>query len=836
MPIKPKNAAKKRYYCLKIAVIFLLCFSAQTFSQTIDLSQFIGPLPIPIPSMQASTTIQEDFSESMAEILPKAEALKDEAGKLAETVAAVVDIDNLQSEHQLQQKRLQTNRDSLREIIESGTYGFENVSSLRSETRALIDAVSRHARYIAEKLVKVESLKQTWAAKEAGWQNQQNSKEINLNEALRNVFKEALVVTGNARKSLEGVEGPLVAFQQKVVELQRQSQQQLEDIDKLMAEMRKDLFRKSRPAMFTPTFILQFDRTLWEDFWIGIASFELPDRRFFQTSGWIFFLQLILIGGFLYFLRTWKNRNLEAFKLGFIINRYWSTAVFLGILLPLPLFDTVPKLFKLFYAGILTVTASRVVGGVIDLPWRRRLLYIIVALYLTIQFFTFIALPAPALRLFIAIVGFAGAMLCSWRARVNEAEGRSLTFIIGVKLGGASLALVFLSQVAGYVAFANHLLDVTIKTVFLGVIAWMIDLILRGVIDFIFDNGLVRRYELINRHYRLFIGRATMIVDSAVVFVAFAAMISVWGFFDSTLLAIERILAFGFSLQGYRVSFGMFIWAVVLVYASLSVSWLIQNILLEEVYPRRKVEKGVGISINRLIHYAFVIFGVVFGLSAIGIDLQSLTVVIGALGIGIGFGLQNIVNNFASGLILLFERSIKVGDIVQIRGDWGTIKNLGLRATVVETFDRSEMIVPNSDLVSSTVTNWTLSDRQTRLIIKIGVAYGSDVQKVTRVLLGIAQENPFVMKFPEPAVYFMSFGSSSLDFELRAWVADIDIRLKTMNQINYEIERLFRENGIQIPFPQQDLHIKSVGEPVQNMLSGMQIKPAVGKTEIKQPS
>ncbi|HMM58938.1 MAG TPA: hypothetical protein PKC25_02280, partial [Candidatus Rifleibacterium sp.] len=219
MPIKPKNAAKKRYYCLKIAVIFLLCFSAQTFSQTIDLSQFIGPLPIPIPSMQASTTIQEDFSESMAEILPKAEALKDEAGKLAETVAAVVDIDNLQSEHQLQQKRLQTNRDSLREIIESGTYGFENVSSLRSETRALIDAVSRHARYIAEKLVKVESLKQTWAAKEAGWQNQQNSKEINLNEALRNVFKEALVVTGNARKSLEGVEGPLVAFQQKVVEL-----------------------------------------------------------------------------------------------------------------------------------------------------------------------------------------------------------------------------------------------------------------------------------------------------------------------------------------------------------------------------------------------------------------------------------------------------------------------------------------------------------------------------------------------------------------------------------------------------------------------------------------
>ncbi|HQB83655.1 MAG TPA: hypothetical protein PLR50_09170, partial [Candidatus Rifleibacterium sp.] len=163
MPIKSKNAAKNLDYCLKIAVIFLLCFSAQIFSQTIDLTQFIGPLPLPIPTMQASTTIQEDFSESMAEILPKAEALKDEAGKLAETIATVVDIENLQSEHLLHQKRLQTNRDSLREIVESGTYGFENVSSLRSETRALIDAVSRHARYIAEKLVKVEGLKQAWS-------------------------------------------------------------------------------------------------------------------------------------------------------------------------------------------------------------------------------------------------------------------------------------------------------------------------------------------------------------------------------------------------------------------------------------------------------------------------------------------------------------------------------------------------------------------------------------------------------------------------------------------------------------------------------------------------
>lgn len=226
----------------------------------------------------------------------------------------------------------------------------------------------------------------------------------------------------------------------------------------------------------------------------------------------------------------------------------------------------------------------------------------------------------------------------------------------------------------------------------------------------------------------------------------------------------------------------------------------------------------MGISINRLIHYAFIVAGISLGFSTLGIGMQNLTVIIGAFGIGIGFGLQNIVNNFASGLILLFERSIKVGDVVQINGEWGIIKNLGLRATVVETFDHSEMIVPNSDLVSTMVTNWTLSDRQVRLIVKVGVAYGSDVDLVTKLMYQVAQENPFVMKIPEPSVLFVNFGGSSLDFEMRVWVADIDNRLKIKNEINREIDRLFRENKVEIPFSQHDLHLRTIDVPAGELL------------------
>ncbi len=271
-------------------------------------------------------------------------------------------------------------------------------------------------------------------------------------------------------------------------------------------------------------------------------------------------------------------------------------------------------------------------------------------------------------------------------------------------------------------------------------------------------------------------------------------------------------------MQGERITIGVIVTAIALLYLSLFASWLVQRILDEEVYPRKKVDQGVGISVNRLIHYAFVIIGAVIAMSTIGIGLQSLAVLMGAFGIGIGFGLQNIVNNFASGLILLFERSIKVGAVVQISGSWGKIKNLGLRATVVETFDHAELIVPNSDLVSTTVTNWTLSDRQIRIILKVGVAYGSDVKLVTSILHSVARENPFVMKFPEPSVLFMGFGSSSLDFEMRVFVSDIDNMLSLRSEMNREIDRQFREHNVEIPFPQSDLHIRTMDEPFKESI------------------
>jgi hypothetical protein len=219
---------------------------------------------------------------------------------------------------------------------------------------------------------------------------------------------------------------------------------------------------------------------------------------------------------------------------------------------------------------------------------------------------------------------------------------------------------------------------------------------------------------------------------------------------------------------------------------------------------------GTSLGVNVLNHEVFE-----FGPSALlGFEITKLTIIISALGVGIGFGLQGVVNNFVCGFILLFEGSIRVGDTVEIGGQWAEIIRIGLRSTTVMTFDQADLIIPNADLVNNQVINWTLSNRRVRLKVPVGVAYGSDVPLVIETLMACAGENEMVSKIHTPQVIFLNFGESSLDFELRVWILDADYRLNAKSELHQEIDRRFREANIEIAFPQRDLHLRSIDESV----------------------
>lgn len=198
------------------------------------------------------------------------------------------------------------------------------------------------------------------------------------------------------------------------------------------------------------------------------------------------------------------------------------------------------------------------------------------------------------------------------------------------------------------------------------------------------------------------------------------------------------------------------------------------------------------------------------GFGFLGINLSSLAFIVGAVGVGIGFGLQDLVNNFVSGLILIFERPIQVGDSVEVGALDGRVTHIGMRTSRVRTYNGAEVIVPNGDLTSNQVINWTLSDRRRRLELFVGVAYGTNPEMVTDLIYEVLQADEGVLEDPAPLVLFNEFGDSSLNFRILAWIGDFDVGLRTRHRITSEINNAFLKAGVQIPFPQRDLHVKTL--------------------------
>ena len=234
------------------------------------------------------------------------------------------------------------------------------------------------------------------------------------------------------------------------------------------------------------------------------------------------------------------------------------------------------------------------------------------------------------------------------------------------------------------------------------------------------------------------------------------------------------------------------------------------KVSIEHVGSRwQRAKRGAVPSIQTLVTYATWSFFSLLALRILGVSLTSITVIAGGLSVGIGFGLQNVVNNFISGLILLFGRSIQQGDVIEVNGLWCTVKKINIRTTLVETYESAVIMIPNSDLVTTQVINWTKNNPTLRRDILVGVAYGSDTRKVEETLLKVAAAHPHVLKKPEPFILFNDFGASSLDFILRVWIDDIENTIRATSELRFAIDDAFREAGIEIAFPQMDVHFKT---------------------------
>ena len=413
-----------------------------------------------------------------------------------------------------------------------------------------------------------------------------------------------------------------------------------------------------------------------------------------------------------------------------------------------------------------------------------------------------VAAPAPALT----------EGLFSWISRIRA--------VIWIILAASLIALLL-----GYISLASFL---SIQIISTGTILVSVYL-LHHLADEALTSGLERGQllgDFLRRTFsmsdraieRLGITLST-VVDILLVLIALPLVVLQWTVTWIDLKSWLSIAFFGFRIGDVTISPSKILLAIVVLLVGLVLTRLIVQWLDTRLLRRTRFDRGIRDSIKTGANYSGIIIAVILAATYAGIDFTNLAIVAGALGVGIGFGLQSIVNNFVSGLILLAERPIRVGDWIVVGAEQGTVREINVRATEIETFDRSTVIIPNSTLITGTVKNWTHSDKMGRLSIPVGVTYACDPEQVQTLLLECAADHTMVLRAPEPYVYFKDFGPSSLDFELRCYIIDVDNLLTVSSDLRYAIFKKLKEAGIEIPFPQRDVNFKDMDRLEQALAS-----------------
>jgi small-conductance mechanosensitive channel len=664
----------------------------------------------------------------------------------------------------------------------------------------------------------LENLRSTWEKEKTywlEWRKVLSTTDITFPAA---TFERTLAGIDKLLARITRVGGELIRAQQKYAPGQEIIARRLSTIDKTLGSMRRETFRRNSFSLVEPAYYRQFNRELFADFTSSLSTTLRWPKSYFKDHGWAAALQVIfiLIITWLLISRRKKSKPIEE-NWRFLFQRPFAGAIFINIIIVGNFtyqYRNLPLSYKWMLLIITAVVIIRLINVGFLKPRERKAASIIAVAFIITESLQTFGIPEPFLQLYDVLFCAAAISLC-WQFFSRRREEMPLHRFLVNLISGISVVCLATAML-GFERLASTLLIASVSTFFFLIVLGITLRLVSGGIESFMQLEWIRK-----RTFMQVLGleeatRKLQTLSKIIILInaAFSLMV-IWRLADSYQDGRDTILSYELTMGELTLTLNMVVMVIVILYLTMIISWMIQALVDSQIMTPKDMDRGIKESLKRLIHYGLFTFGFLVAVSMAGLDLQKFTILAGALGVGIGFGLQNIVNNFVSGLILLFERPVKVGDIININQDWGTITKIGLRSTVFETFDNSEVIVPNADLIAQKVTNWTFSSKTVRVVLPVGVEYGSPLEKVLEILNKAAKEHPEVLSEPQPNSIFEGFGTSSIDFQLRFWVKSIDDRLRLRTEVAVSIDRLFREEGIVIAFPQLDLHVRSVESDLQ---------------------
>ncbi|CAN5726019.1 hypothetical protein BH23GEM5_BH23GEM5_06700 [soil metagenome] len=813
-----------------MVVVFWLAIVATLLIRPPVVFAQIGAVPSPAAADSAPPALP-----SPLEVTTRYRTLADSALLAEREIARLADVEALAADLKFARQRQSELRQLLRNLVQTEYIHPERITRVRNQ--ALLDdqRLEQMRERASTRLEELGRLRSEWMERRNFWTSWQDALRTDPQYALvAPEFRQATQRIDAVLQQIARVAPDVLRLQREIQGLRTQTQEIGETVAEIRAGRREAVLRRDQPWLFGSVFQAQLrDRALRE--WDPVPTMQAGFRRaFFRENAAriifhaLFALVLALIAR--YFRR---RTGREALWSGVLLHP-WAIGIFASTALMAQRYALTPPLWDVAMWSLLAGSGALLATRVIGPRPLRVMVYFFAAVYPLFLLAEASRLPVPLFRLGLAgasVIGLGTFALLAVRSGRRPHTQARVRWGLGV---GATIWAVLLgAETFGFYGLARWILHATVASALIVFTVSFLVVVARGAIRTMLRMEAKGRLRFLRNVGVPLAERLVVLFQAILIIWAALAVLDVWELIGSPLESWNAVKDMGVTLVGINITVGRVVIAWVVVYLAMLGSWITRTFIRSEVSPRWDLDRGVGESISTLLHYLLLTLGVLFALGALGVELQNFAIIAGALGVGIGFGLQNVVNNFVSGLILLFERPVRVGDIVVVGGEWGTIKKIGLRSTIVVTFDQSEMIVPNGDLVSEKVTNWTLSNPITRVVLPVGVAYGSDVQRVLQILREAAVAHPGVLAEPAPQALFVAFGDSALDFELRVWVKELLLRPQVKSTILAEVDHRFRAAGIEIPFPQRDLHLRSVDSGVVEAL--LRGRPARGDGESPPP-
>lgn len=581
-------------------------------------------------------------------------------------------------------------------------------------------------------------------------------------------------------------------------------------------------FRDSPPIWSPESFADGFQQNFTRSSSLSLTALG----RYFSTHWGLFLFHLLIILGLLLGFRHARLRTREMVKREpklkpalIIFESPTASALIVGLFFGPVLYFDAPELLGVIISPLLVFAIFYLFSKLVE----RRYFPILVALVLLylINDLRLLAAPISLLSRLVFLVEMAGGVIfLGWLIRSKNPVGISHTLRIICIFILILFAFAFLINALGFRSLARVVGTGLVSSLTTGLIFYALVKVADSLLIFLFRIPPFSKLIMIRNHRTLIQQKIFGILKWLAIIIWFAWALIQFYLFDSFINLLEKALDYEIIIGTVTFSPSSILLLIFIVWLSFLLSRFIRFALDEDIYPRVHLAKGLPYAASTILHYLILLGGIFLALAAAGIDLTKFTIFLGALGVGVGIGLQNIVENFTSGLILLLERPVKVGDTIQMSKYQGQLKHIGLRSSIVKTGEGAEVIVPNGQLITEEVTNWTLSDQHRRLDINVGVEYGANPDQVIKLLEEVGLNHPDALPENPARAIFLGFGESSLDFQLRVWTANQDRLIYIKSDLATGVYHALKNTGIEIPFPQRDLHLKSSDEKQLNAVKG----------------